>query len=152
MKIKALSNGFTCSGFWLQRRMGDEYDPDSEKILDHVVGWNRVMIDPILNREGWYCTKDKCWREFKLPSGRLVAVLANDSRDHFNFQMNMLNAEENPIPDDVWESIQFLVKKKYLPMKGKYIFEQYRRANKQRKIDSGKRLMSFKKRVRNARK
>lgn len=152
MKVKILPDTLSShmTGGWLKHKLGDKYDPDDESLLDPVIGWSRKMIAPVFNRPGWYCTKDMCWLEMRLPSGRLVAAIDSRGKQYFDYSLKMLNSEEKPIPDDVWETLLSLIARKHLRWTEEYRMEASRRRAVISRIGMRKHLLRFKKKIKAA--
>lgn len=148
MTVKVLRNDLQkfLTPFWVDRTRGENYNLDSIELLNPIIGsFNEVK--PQYNRIGFYCdsTSGMCWYEFKLPSGRIIAV--QYSNKHFNYILEDLSANEKPIPDEMWEMISTLIRKGYLDKSKKYQQEAYRRMLRESLIGCKKRGASMKKRI-----
>lgn len=148
-KVKVLTNDVQShlEGKWIKFKFGKDYDPDSDKLLDPIIGWSTKRFDPIYNRVGLYKTKDLTWREFKLPSGRMIATECDS--DMFDYRLERLTAKENPIGEEEWLMIAHLLKKGVIKADKRISFERDRRRDRKFEIDTKRRLKDLRIRIQN---
>lgn len=131
MNIKVLKNDLQdhltgCSFEFEIEMMGSEYDPDNDNLLDSIIGRDAPRIEPVFNRVGFYLLDNKtAWYEFQLPSGRFVGI--EYSKDWFDFQMEIHNADENPVGEEEWQMVEHLIKKGVIKSNKRWNNESYRR-------------------------
>lgn len=141
MKVKILKNDlqFDLEPFWLDWKGIEESQYDSDSLLDRIVGRNKRLVPVTFNRVGIYQTTRGCWYEFKLPSGRFVAVECE--RDYFNRHLSEAVGEEQALTEEEWKMMLHLVERKIIPACDRYKRESWRRTTLRMKRDMNKSLM-----------
>lgn len=129
-------------------KMGSEYDPDNDNLLDSIIGHDTPRIEPVFNRVGFYLLDNKtAWYEFQLPSGRFVGI--KYGKDWFDYQMDIHNADENPVGEKEWVMVQHLIKKGVIPRDKRWRDEHYRRERRLNEIEMNRWMKDFRVRVKN---
>lgn len=151
MNIKVLKNDLQdhLTGGLFQykvKKRGLENDLDNDSLLDDIVGHDAPRIEPVFNRVGFYLLDNKtAWYEFQLPSGRFVGI--KYGKDWFDFQMEIHNADENPVGEEEWQMVKHLIKKGVIKSDKRWSGEHYRRERRLRDIEMNRWHRDFKIRI-----
>lgn len=147
-KLKVLPNDLQDS-IGLQIRMYKVFhkneEPNIMDIMYRICGAKRYYPGRY-NRVGRYKLNGKSWYEFLLPDGRYMSYI-EDNTTMFDYELKIQNANENPLTDEEWEAVNFLINKRVLKNNERFSFESNRRYFKKLSIDSGIRIIQRKKRL-----
>ncbi|WXX18490.1 hypothetical protein TacPo2_35 [Pantoea bacteriophage TacPo2] len=155
MTLKVLPNNLQhwleCPWLDFKYRKSGDFDPDSDALLNSVVGDARYAqrIEPRFNRVGHYLDGKSCWYEWKLPSGRIVATV--DDVEMFKYLMNLKNAAEQPPTQEEIAAVNLLIKNgriKRTPDWIKYGMDVH--DHRRMKIDAHKHSKAFSQRIKDA--
>lgn len=99
----------------------------------------------IYDRSGFYMTPQDCWLEFDMEDGTIEAI--SYDRETFIRHLKEKQHNEKPINKEDWDTISRLLDRGLIPWTEKFQAESWRQRSRVLEIDSGKRLIAMRKRI-----
>ena len=144
VKIKVLPNpyqdGVKLWEFKNKRRASEGLELVTFSMTEHY------PVHPVMyHRSGFYMTQQDCWLEFDMGDGVIKAI--SYARETFIRHLKEKNHDEKPISKEDWDTIRRLLDRGILSWTEKFEAESWRQRSRVLAIDSGKRLIAMKKRI-----
>lgn len=144
VKIKVLPNPYQTSvKIWQWkniRRAKEGLEPIGFDLVEHY-----PAHDVVYNRVGFYMTQQDCWLEFDMGEGIIKAITYD--RETFMRHLKEKQHNEKPINKEDWDTISRLLDRGLISWTEKFQAESWRHRSRLLEIDSGKRLIAMRKRI-----